>query len=446
MADDTTVLSQPETEQQHEEPQGTVQSDYSSFLGPPSQEADLSADERPAPDAEEAEAEGEPELSGAPEAEEGAEPEAEAQAQPEVEAEAEAEQPPSVEERLKDLTQRESEEYAQRYPSAWKALQDPKTPEDLKHLLLDKIDGDHEIQRRIAAEQQISEEEEPTLEAAEQPQAEGAAQTVDPVQARANYYAQIDNLVKTGFDQQSVKEVGDTLLRMFNVNVKALDDPNVSPEDKAVLRGLVESVQREAPVLSRYMADAVSTVIPHVLPAAMEMAYPGHSEMYERQVYGSTWESVRAQRDQNGRPVFAGLPAFPAFSGTPESQTFSQKLREAAETIPGFDEMVFRDQNGRVLPMREQARMKYTLLARTMSGQRVNPAIVAEAVATGKRLAGRTDQRRQAARVTGAGQPTAHPVTGAGDDEDDPLMANLDKYIASQEQNYREPVRGRRGR
>jgi hypothetical protein len=440
MADDTTVLSQPETE--HEEPQGAAQ-DYSTFLGPPAQEPDLSADESPAPDAEEAGAEGEPELSGEPEAEAEAEPEAEAQAPPE-EAEAEAEQPPSVEERLKDLTQRESEEYAQRYPSAWKALQDPKTPEDLKHLLLDKIDGDHEIQRRIAAEQEVSEIEEPTPEAAEAPQAADAAQT-DPVQARANYYAQIDNLVKTGFDQQSVKEVGDTLLRMFNVNVKALDDPNVSPEDKAVLRGLVESVQREAPVLSRYMADAVSTVIPHVLPAAMEMAYPGHSEMYERQVYGSTWESVRAQTDpQTGRPVFAGLPAFPAFSGTPESQAFSQKLREAAETIPGFDEMVFRDQSGRVLPMREQARMKYTLLARTMSGQRVNPAIVAEAVATGKRLAGRTDQRRQAARVTGAGQPTAHPVTQGADEEDDPLMANLDKFIATQEQNYREPVRGRR--
>jgi hypothetical protein len=442
MADDTATLSQPEPQEQ-EETQGTVASDYSSFLGPPSNEPDLSADESPAPDAEEAGAEGEPELSGEPEAE-AAEPEAQAQGEEEVAAEAEAEQPPSVEERLKDLTPRDTEAYAQRYPTAWKMLADPKTPEDVKHLLLDKIDGDREIQRRIAAEQEFQQEEEPTLEAAETPAQAGAPQTVDPVQARANYYAQIDNLVKTGFDQQSVKEVGDTLLRMFNVNTKALDDPNVSPEDKAVLRGLVESVQREAPVLSRYMADAVSTVIPHVLPAAMEMAYPGHAEMYERQVYGSSWESVRAQRDQNGKPVFAGLPAFPAFSGTPEAEAFSQKLREAAEQIPGFDEMVFRDQSGRVLPMREQAQMKYTLLARTMSGQRVNPALVAEAVATGKRLAGRTDQRRAAARATGAGQPTAHPVTQGGDEEEDPLMANLDKFIATQERDYHEPVRGRR--
>lgn len=440
MADDTTVLSQPETEQE-EAPQGTVASDYSSFLGPPSQEVDLSAEENPAPDAEEETAEGEPELSGEPEAQE-EEAEPEAQAEPEVEAEVEAEQPPSVEERLKDLTQRDAEAYAQRYPSAWKSLQDPKTPEDLKHLLLDKIDSDREIQRRIAAEQEVDEQEEPTLEPADAPQA--APQTVDPVQARAAYYAQIDNLVKTGFDPQSVKEVGDTLLRMFNVNTKALDDPNVSAEDKAVLRGLVESVQREAPVLSRYMADAVSTVIPHVLPAAMELAYPGHAEMYERQVYGSTWESVRAQTDQQGRPLFAGLPAFPAFSGTPESSAFSEKLRAAAEQIPGFDDMVFRDQSGRILPMREQAQMKYTLLARTLSGQRVNPAIVAEAVATGKRLAGRTDQRRQAARVSGAGQPTAHPVTQGADDDDDPLMANLDKFIATQETNYNQPVRGRR--
>jgi hypothetical protein len=441
MDDDTTVLSQPETEQ---ETQGTVQSDYASFLGPPSQQPDLSADERPAPDAEPAGAEGEPEISGEPEAEEGAEPEA--QPEPEVEPEPEAEQPPSVEERLKDLTQRDLEAYGQRYPNAIKALQDPKTPEDLKHLLLDKIDGDREIQRRIAAEQELSEQEEPTLEEAEALPQTAVPQTVtDPAQARTAYYAQIDNLVKTGFDQQSVKEVGDTLLRMFNVNVKALDDPNVSPEDKAVLRGLVDSVQKEAPVLSRYMADAVSTVIPHVLPAAMELAYPGHSEMYERQVYGSAWETVRAQTDpQTGKPVFAGLPAFPAFSGTPESDAFSEKLREAAAQIPGFDDMVFRDRSGRVLPMREQAQMKYTLLAKTLSGQRVNPALVAEAVATGKRLAGKTDQRRQASRVTGAGQPTAHPVTQGQSDEDDPLMANLDAYIATQEQDYAQPIRGRR--
>jgi|SRR5215467_495818 len=438
MADDATAtVSQPlEAEQE----QTTEQHDYSAFLGPPSAEADLSADERPAPDAE-----GEPELSGEAEAEsEQGEPE---QAeQPEQEAEAEAEQPPSVEERLKDLTQRESEEYAQRYPSAWNALQDPKTPEDLKHLLLDKIDGDHEIQRRIAQEQagiEGEEEEEPTLEAEpEQPQAPMTPEHI--AEARTAYYNQIDNLVKTHFDQQSIKEVGDTLLRMFNVNVKALDDPNVTPEDKAMLKGLIESVQSGAPVLARFMADAVSTTVPHILPAAMELAMPGFTKMHERQVYGTAWESVRQQTDDRGRPLYTGLPAFPMIPGTPEAQAFAQKLRAAAEEIPGFDDMVFRDQNGRVLPQQRQAQMKYTLLARQLSGQRVNPAAIAEAVETGRRLAGRQEQRRQAGRVTGAGQGTAANVGRGASDEEDPVMAALDAEIARQETNYSQVVRGRR--
>jgi hypothetical protein len=438
MTDDTAAVSQPSAAE--EQGQGTVPSDYSAFLGPPSAEADLSAEETPAPGAGEQAEEGEPELPGKPEGE--PEEEAQEEGQPETEAEEEAEQPPSVEERLKDLTQRESEQYAQRYPSAWRALQDPKTPEDLKHLLLDKIDGDHEIQRRIAQEQALSEVEEPTLEYEEE-QPETPAQP-DVAQQRQSYYDGIDNLVKTQFDQQAVSEVGNTLLRMFNVNVKALEDPNVTPEDKAVLRGLVDSVQREAPVLARFMADAVATTVPHVLQPALEMMMPGFGQMYERQMYGSAYESVRQQTDERGRPLYPGLPAFPAVKGTPEAQAFSEKMREAAEEIPGFDEMVFRDRSGRVLPQQQQAQMKYTLLARHISGQRVNPAVVAEAVETGRRLAGKADQRRNAARATGAGQATAGSLGRGASEEEDPMMAALDAEIARQETNYSQVVRGRR--
>src|ERR1700757_5102044 len=42
----------------------------------------------------------------------------------------EAEQPPSIQERLKDLTQREADEYRDRYPNAWKRLLDPSVSED----------------------------------------------------------------------------------------------------------------------------------------------------------------------------------------------------------------------------------------------------------------------------------------------------------------------------
>jgi hypothetical protein len=439
MADESTaVVSQPPTAETE------VQNDYSSFLGPPSAEADLSEEVNPAPGSEE-EAEGEPEPQqplqpgeAEPEQEEEA-PAAETEGE---QAEEEAEQPPSVEERLKDLTQRELDQYAQRYPNAWKMLHDPKQPEDVKHLLLDKIDGDHEIQRRIAEEQALTDEE-PTLETErEQPEQQHTPQEV--AEQRSAYYNQIDTLVQTRFDPQTIKEVGDSLLRAFNVNVKALEDPNVSPEDKAVLKGLVDSVQKEAPVLARFMADAVSTTVPIILRPAMELAMPGFTQMYERHTYGTAWEGVRAQKDERGRPLYPGLESWPAISGTPEAQAFEQKLMEAADQIPGFDDMVFRDRQGRVLPEGQQAAMKYTLLARHLTGQRVNPAVVAQAVETGRRLAGRAEGRRAAARVTGAGQRTAGPAGGTATAEDeDPMMAQLDREIARQEGNYRQVVRGR---
>jgi hypothetical protein len=320
-------------------------------------------------------------------------------------------------------------------------LQNPQTPEDVKHLLLDKIDGDHEIQRRIA-EEQAQPEEEPTLETErEQPEQQTTPQEV--AEQRTAYYNQIDNLVQTRFDPQTIKEVGDSLLRAFNVNVKALDDPNVSPEDKAILKGLVDSVQKEAPVLARFMADAVSTTVPIILRPAMELAMPGFTQMYERHTYGTAWESVRAQKDDRGRALYPGLDAWPAISGTPEAQAFEQKLMEAADQIPGFDDMVFRDRSGRPLSESQQATMKYTLLARHLTGQRVNPAIVAEAVETGRRLAGRAEGRRAAARVSGAGQRTAGPAGSASAEDEDPMMAALDKEIARQEGNYRQVVRGR---
>ena len=117
-------------------------------------------------------------------------------------------------------------------------------------------------------------------------------------------------------------------------------------------------------------------------------------------------------------------------------------MREAADAIPGFDDMVFRDQAGRVLPEAQQAQMKYTLLARHLAGQRVSPAVVAQAVETGRRLAGRADNRRQAARATGAGRTTAGGMRGANEDED-PMLAALDREIARQEGNYTQVIRGR---
>ena len=67
--------------------------------------------------------------------------------------------------------------------------------------------------------------------------------------------------------------------------------------------------------------------------------------------------------------------------------------------------MVFRDKTtGRVLPFREQTRARYAVLAKLMTGQRVNPAVVQEAVETGKQLERKVGEKRRAGQALGAGQ------------------------------------------
>jgi len=70
--------------------------------------------------------------------------------------------------------------------------------------------------------------------------------------------------------------------------------------------------------------------------------------------------------------------------------------------------------------------------------------VVAQAIATGKKMAGRADQQRQAGRALGAGQGSAKTLDNRiADAEEDPMMAALDREISAQETNV--PVRGRSG-
>jgi hypothetical protein len=427
MSEETQTASQPQESAAPPATQGTTP-EYGSFLGTEPDSLDTPAEERPETSAEET-----------PEAEEEAAPaESEEEEVAEVEAaeetEEEAEQPPSVTERLKDLTPRELEQYQQRYPTAWKMLNDANQPDDVKHLLLDKIDGDREIQERMAAE---SATEEPTLEDDGQ-QTAAATTAPDAAKQRETYYQNLGTLVARAFDQQAVKQVGDTLLSMFNVDVNRLNDPNMSPEDKAELQGLVNSVQKGAPQLATFMADAVNTTLPHVIQQSMELVMPGITQMYEKHMYGTQWDSVRNQVDESGKAPYAALPAF----GTKE---FSTVMHKAAAQIPGFDNMVMRGQDGNPLPLLEQTRAKYEVLAKIATGQRVSPAVVAQAVATGKRLAGQADRKRQAGRALGAGQPTNKQAFGEGAGEQDPMLAALDAEISRHNTDLR-PVSGSRSR
>jgi hypothetical protein len=351
-----------------------------------------------------------------------------ADAEGQEDAASEAEEP-SVQERLKDLTQRESESYQQRYPNAWKRLNDPNVSADDKHLLLDKIESDKEIYRLRAQEEYWNSlEQEPTLEEEAEPEAPFVPP--DPAAIRAAYYQRVDNLVKTYVDPQAINQLGADLLAHLGVDLSKVNDPNLQPQDRAELQALAANAPKLGGTLARAATDLIATVLPLLFQEAQEMTNPGWSRTYEKQMCADQWDQVRSQTGPDGRAVFANLPQY----GTPQ---FKTALRAAAAQIPNFDNLVFTGRDGRALPMHEQTRMKYAVLAQRLNGERVPPAVVAQALQTGKRLASQADRKRVAGRALGAGQSTNRGFKSGTNADDDPVMAALDAELNRTNENIR---------
>jgi len=80
------------------------------------------------------------------------------------------------------------------------------------------------------------------------------------------------------------------------------------------------------------------------------------------------------------------------------------------------------------LPPHQRFAKLYRIAAKLMTGQRVNPAVVAQAVDTGKKLARKQEVTRAAGRALGGGRSTQQLGQQSSDD-DDPVMADLDRAI-----------------
>jgi hypothetical protein len=83
-----------------------------------------------------------------------------------------------------------------------------------------------------------------------------------------------------------------------------------------------------------------------------EAVMPNITGMWERSSYQLQW--ARAAKETGSDLAY----------GTPE---FSEALEAAGEKIPNFDEIIYRDRQGRALPLQEQIYRKYVLLARQLS-------------------------------------------------------------------------------
>jgi hypothetical protein len=259
--------------------------------------------------------------------------------------------------------------YAQRYglDESWQA-----NPQ-LKQLVIDKINSDIYLQQL-----QQQEQYEPEPEVQQEPTPQTAPQVT-----REQHFQNLARAVQERTDPEVAKQFHNEFLSIWQ-----------RPE--------AEQPMALAQVTSKYMLNLVNTFLPDMLQAQLSQqlgqAFPGFSDMYDRSSHAMAWDRVR-----NSDPSFQNLPSY----GTKE---FSQKLREAASRIPGFDEMQFTDQQGRPLPAQQNAERKYAMLAKIASGQNVNPQLLQQAAAAGARNARRADVRRSAGNL-GSGKSNA--ATGA---------------------------------
>jgi hypothetical protein len=364
---DETIVNQP----QSTEPSGS----YNTFLGTEQLSLDKSSEQNPEP------------TEGV--IEEASELEAGDEQEQVLEGDGTREEP-QVDEFLAKLSPEEHAYYAKRYPTLYKAYQDPNQPDDLKAAFRDRVNQDHAwaAKQEGATTQQV---EEPTLETE-------ADATLTPEQQRTAHYQQVDNLLSTVIDTKAIDELGANLLKGFGVDITS-QDPEVqalvknAPEvGRTLARGAVDLMLTSLPaILMREDANGVPLISQFV-----ERAFPGTLDNFERMQYAGAWDSVR-----NSDPNYKDLPAY-----GPADSDFGKLMQAAAKQIPNFDKMQFPGKPA------EQAAAKYAILAKIATGQKVKPAEVTQAVETGKRLADEQQAKRDQGKAFGAGRSSRTLDTG----------------------------------
>ncbi|HLK54370.1 MAG TPA: hypothetical protein VKU42_13010, partial [Candidatus Angelobacter sp.] len=155
------------------------------------------------------------------------------------------------------------------------------------------------------------------------------------------------------------------------------------------------------------------------LQGQIEQAFPQFGEMYQSASYARTWDSVRSSN-----PQFSALPNY----GTKE---FGEAARKAATEQFGsaedFENATFtKVVNGQRVPMTqaENTQKKYSILAQAMLGKKTDPAVVQQAIQTGKKQASRAATKRAAGSL-GSGRSNQQISTP---EKDDPFAQGMELY------------------
>lgn len=267
--------------------------------------------------------------------------------------------------------------YAQRYGIDF-AKADPQT----RQLVIDKINSDIYVrQLREQAEQepeQVIEEPESEPEPTPQPQI-----------TREQYFTSLRQAVAQKTDPQVAKE----LFIGFNKAFGVPDD-----QTQALLTQNPNAAMDFTQTLSWGALNLINTFLPDILGANIqsyvEQAYPEFGQMYSRAQAANTWDSVRNQLGN------AELPAY----GTKE---FASAARQIGADIAGsperFEKMVFADAHGKPLSPAQNLAEKHRMIAERMANggqEKVTPALVAQAVQTGQKLAQRAQVKKSAGNLS----------------------------------------------
>lgn len=331
-------------------------------------------------------------------------------------------------------------EFAQRrYPKLWERLKQNPNDEDLLQVLKDKLNTD--IGYKQLREQLESEaEEEPTHDGEEETETE--EKPADPAKQSEAYQQRVQDLVKTTFKPEAMDAIGQNIVEavvagVFGIDQKALQDPNLSEDEKANMQRIVANSATVAkslgPKLAHGMADAVISVLPHVLGDAIEAIYPGTRQSFQTRMVSEAWDAVRNQKDGSGQPLYKNLPAFGARDG--DFGKLIQKAEQQMGLKPGgLSQMVMKGNNGQPLSDGEQLRIKYEMVARIANGQRLTPAEAAKLIDKGKKQAADAQRARSQRKALGAGKPSAGGFEGGGDDD---FLKAIKDYNSSQQSSER---------
>lgn len=292
----------------------------------------------------------------------------------------------------------------------------------LQNLVKDKINTDIYVQQLTQEDQQLEEQVVDSV-AAEAPQT-----AADPAQA---YQQEVDRIVSTVVSPQAMQQLGMEMLTAFGANPNQLKQIETALQNRALtpqqrqslqsqyqeLKTLVDNAPKVGQTLARGAVDLIKTVVPQLLPQLIEQVYPGTEARFESQLAADAWNSVTQTKGTNGQALYPNLPAY----RTTEFQSLMRKTeRELGLPKDGLAQMFSN------LPKQEAYSRTYSLVAKVAAGQQVTPAVMAQAVETGRRMQTQTAQRRAVGRALGAGRAAGQPV-----EEQDPMRSALRDQIGA---------------